>query len=396
MNKLTTNSSFCSISLALHSKRLQWLLAAVICSLLATGCGTPSGGGGQTVGSDPSIDPGVEPNTPAQGGGDQAVTVVQTVDQDLDKAVDKIKDRDTNLPQRGVFFSVGIRNLERVGREEEGIAGNDSDITNLSFGYDQIIGESWILGALVDLSKREQSSNAESESLSGGSVSSDTGTLFLFASADLNSSYSLTGYVGLGKTDSSTSRTVSDGVFNPGVVTVDPLVTVAGEVSGNSENNIVLAGISIQRQFFAGTGNRFFLRADADFSSIDTDAFTETGSTNTEIAFDKHTQEKRLFTLGAGYSRTFSSSVGVVVPTFTVSFLRDDPDDEAITATVVARPDITDDIELPPTDESYGKFDFDIVLVRPRGFQYFANAFSYFANDFEESAGLSLGARLEF
>lgn len=320
----------------------------------------------------------------------------ETISKDLDNTVETVKGRDFSLPQRGVFFSLGMLDLERTSDSGDERTGSDSDITSVTVGYDQVVSDSWVVGTVLDLSRREVFSASDLEDVSN---SSDSLSLFVFSNFAVNESIDFSGYAGLGRADTSSRRITESGsvrILDQATNMAQPLQVEQGEAQGESNSDIFSAGLFITRRTAFGVGNQFIMVAEADFSRITTDAFTEQGSTNSELAYRDDTRENMRWSLSGGLSRAYSSSVGVFVPTITLAYIRENRDDDAIVAGIVSNPIRTAVIEAVPTDPSYGKVDLDLVWVRPRGIQFFGNVNSNFKNRFEDSTGVNVGARLEF
>lgn len=386
--------------------------------LVITGCAATSSGTsndaspGITPAVPPSDTPNVEgptapiptpiPDGPASpdsapgapvGGIDRA----DTVGKDVTNTVDRVKGRNTFVPRRGVFFSVGLRELERTAPSGDERAGSDSDITNLSIGYDQILKNSWVVGALVDISRREELAAGQADF----AVSSDSLSIFLFSSLTLKETFDVSVYGGYGNADTASRRAVDAGtvsILDLDGNTLEQLQILPGLVDGDASSLLISAGVSIARrfQFGAGNQNQFLLKADADYSSITTDTFIEQGLTNAELAYREDTKQNVKWTLSGGLSRAFSFSTGVFVPAITLSIISENPDEDQIVADVVARPNQAIGIDSAPTDRSYGNVDFDLVWIRPKGPQFFGNLNANFQNDIEKSVGGNVGARLEF
>ncbi len=371
-------------------------LVVVLLSLVCIGCASTSDGGFGSAEPTPPIDPQtpVEQASTPQG---QAVgnDISETVSDALDNAVDTVKSRDGATVRRGVFFSAGIRNLERLDDSVDIRTGDETSIANISVGYDQSINDAWVVGLALDFANRETSSNSSLDF----SASSDTSSAYLFSSYDPNPSTSFSVYAGFGSSSLSSSRTTRSGSLNFVDETTNSnveLPILAGDVSGDSMSSLVSAGVSVRRNVYQKGRNQVYVGAEVDYSSVTTEAYAESGSTNTELAYREHTREDLQSVLSASANRVFNSSLGVIVPAITLSYVNRKPDENSIAADLVA--DLNQSTAIIPrsTDRVFGEIDLDVVLVRPGGWQYFANLNSTIQNELEESVGAKIGARLEF
>lgn len=401
--------------------RIPLFICLMINVLIIAGCASTSGdsGGSSPVDGTPPVgsEPG-DPGGPGAGGGDVGTPIpdgsdggegtggtrspsisggsrAETVNKDLEETVDKVKGRNGLLPQRGVFFSVGIRNLERTPEEGDTRTGSESDITNLSIGYDQILSDAWVVGALADISRRDESSAQPGQF----SISSDSLSLFLFSSLIVNESIDVSGYAGFGRSGTSSSRFTQRGTITfqdsdgAGAEVID---IMAGGVEGDADSDVFSGGLSISHRTLFGEGNQFIVKADADLARIITYDFTEQGSTNSELRYREHIKDNFKFTLSGGLSRTFSLSTGVFVPGVTVAVISENPTDDPLIADLLSSSGAPISLGSTPYDDNYGKVEFDIVWVRPSGLQLFGNLNTRFAHSLEESVGANVGARLEF
>lgn len=375
----------------------------LISVLVITGCA--AGGGGDSPSGVPIVDeaptspgPGVTPvqdpensSVPVPTGGDRA----DAVNKELADTVNTVKGQNGILPKRGVFFSVGIRNLELTPEAGDERTGSESDITNLSIGYDQIITDSWVVGTLVDVSRTDEMS-VDQDSFS---ISSDALSVFLFSSLEVKESVDLSAYAGYSRAGASSTRFAERGTFSVVDQNGGPaqqIEILSGQVQGDSDSDVYLAGLSVARRTNFGVGNLFVSRAEVDFIRNTTYAFTEQGTTNSELFYAEDTKNNIKLTLSGGISRYISRSAGVFIPTLSLAVVFDDPDESSITAIPVLRPSETIVIDSAQFDRNYGIIDFDLLWVRPSGLQLFGNINTNFENDFENAIGAAVGARLEF
>ncbi|MFK7855385.1 MAG: autotransporter outer membrane beta-barrel domain-containing protein [Granulosicoccus sp.] len=363
---------------------------------IVTSCSTTGSSGTEVVGPPP---PPSDTTPLGQDNLDAGLlnrNTAETINKDLDNTVETVKGRNSSQPNRGIFFSLGMLELERTSESGDERTGSDSDITNLVLGYDQSLSDTWVVGSLLDLSRRSASAT---DNIEEPSFSSDSFSVYLFSSLTLKNSLEISAYGGLGSADVSSTRFTEAGTFEfsnintnmPSTLEVDQ-----GEVQGNSDSSLLSAGLNVTRRTSLGARNQLILRAEVDFSRFTTDAFTEQGTTNSEFAIRESTRENLRWTLSGGISRTYTGSIGVFVPAITLGFVRDDPEIDDIVGDLVSNPNSTAAFDPAPIDRSYGQLDLDLVLVRPHGIQFFGNINSNFSNRFEDSRGINIGARLEF
>lgn len=389
-------------------QRISWSdrvdLLTVFLLLFTLGCAGCAGMGSSgsedqiPIDPSPSATPAPPADTPAQQqSGNVGSDIGETVSDALDNAVDTVKGRDEVMVRRGLFFSVGLRNLERSDDADSADVriGNETDITNVSVGYDQSLNDGWVAGIALDFARRESSSSSGP----GSSTSSDTGSVYVFSSYDPNPFWSFSAYAGYGSSSVSSNRTAQSGTIS----FVDDITSATvelparvGDVTGNSHSDLLSVGLSVKRNVYREGPNQVFVGADLDYSNVTTDAYDEQGSTNTELAYREHSRENLLVTLSASANRVFNSSHGVFVPAITLSYVNQEPDENSIIADLVADTNQTTGFDPRAVDRGFGELDLDVVWVRPGGWQYFANLNANFENDFEESRGAKLGARREF
>lgn len=211
----------------------------------------------------------------------------------------------------------------------------------------------------------------------------------------------ISGYISIGRAETSSSRTAIQGVVQaPGQTDDDDAIVSidieAGEVQSDSTSGVYSLGLSISRRFAFGQRNQLLLSLDGDLYSISTDSFSEEGTTNSELTFDEHTQNSSTLTLNGGLNRVYTSSIGVFVPSVSLALISKNRDDDPRTVELVSGVGDTIDLEPPAFDSSYGKLDLDLIWIRANGLQFFANINSNFANELEDSRGGRVGARYEF
>lgn len=374
--------------------RLQLLCLILIQGFIVTSCSTTGGDAGA-----PPPDTGG--NIPLDTIDDIDTSMLnrnaaETINKDLDNTVETVKGRNTSQTRRGVFFSLGLLELERTSEPGDERTGSDSDITNLVVGYDQSLSGDWVVGSLLDLSRRSASST---DDIQEPTFSSDSLSVYLFSSLVLKNSLELSAYGGLGSANVSTTRFSESGSFEFSNINTNLPTTLdvqEGEVQGDSDSTIFSAGLNLTRRSLLGVRNQLILSAEADFSRLTTDAFTEQGTTNSEFAIRESTRENMRLTLSGGISRTYTGSIGVFVPTITLGYVRDDPEIDDIVGDLVSDPNSAAAFDPAPIDRNYGQIDLDLVLIRPHGLQFFGNVNSNFSNRFEDSRGINIGARLEF
>lgn len=377
------------------TNRLFVLLLLTFPLWIMVGCVSPSpdGAGSPPIGEAPVGSP---PTEPAQVISGVEVNRSESIAQDVGNAVEQVKSQNSFLPRHGVFGTVGIKELDIAQDQANGRTGGDNDITNLSVGYDRVVRDGWLVGTLLDVARDtlDPASEAESDLSSSGSTLS----LFLFSSWAFNEFWDLSGYASYGQARqsierSNSARTVQVINQNGDVSTIN---LQSGEVLGESRSDVASVGLSVARRFTISSNKQLDISLDADRYSIQTDEFTEQGETDSELRFSAIEDVKTLWTLSAGISRFYNTKAGVLVPTLTLAVVSEDRDNDAVVSELVVNPGQELELEAAQFDNSYGFSKLDLVWVRPRGFQFFANLRSSFANDFEQFTGGSVGARLEF
>lgn len=371
----------------LHS---SFLFLLTIHALTITGCSN----------LDRRSDPAPPINPDGGGGGSENPFVTNTdrsdnVKRDLSKAVEKIRGRNTAFPQRGVFFSAGLRQIEKSAESSDTLTWDNSDVTNFSLGYDQRLSNSWITGSLLDYTQRSETSNDETSFQNSVNALS----LFLFANRPFREHYEFSLYYGMGRVDNASSRITGErsaGASNQPLSQSQQAALDAATISSDSDSNVTSAGLSLDRRFEYSAGYQLTVRAHLDAFRVTTDGYAERGSTGAELSFEKNSKQYVLSTLSGGVGRAFSRSYGVLLPSVTVSFIAEFVNDDPINATIISSPEFRSEIEPAATDNTYGNVNLDLVLVRPAGLQLFANVNWNFGNDYEQYVAAHAGGRLEF
>ncbi len=368
------------------SKRIWYLvlLGLLVAGLAATatvdsGSGSGSGDGVITAGGGDGVTTGGGDDGGVAGGGsDSGIAGGGTADDT--RPAQQIDDRNESFALRGVFLSAGVIEIERDATAQNNALENR--ISQLSFGYDQLVTNSLAIGALFNSSLGDTSFEN-----STASTESDSNALFAFSSYRVNQSVDLSAYIGFGAEQISRS-----------------LLTENESVSGKTDAENIYLGFYGSKRYLLGSQNKsrhvngveFLFDVKIDYSRRMTNSYAEKSVTSAGLNYRDYSRNNLQINLGTGVSKVISKSYGVIVPKLTLGVVFDPIEPDAQTVSQIDQPENTFEIEQAPQDKNYGIVEFDTVLVRPHGLQFFTNFNSTFSNRFETNLGFNIGARKEF
>jgi outer membrane autotransporter protein len=276
---------------------------------------------------------------------------------------------------------------ENVDKQTTGFTpGFNSDKYGGTVGLDYSFGK-FVLGAAFVLSR----TNGDFSS-NGGDFSTDSYGGYLYASATPATNFYLDAIAGYARKDMDLNRNVA---FSNAVNTV----TASGTAKSSTNGNEYKLGLSGGYDFTVDNLT-FGPRLGVNYTHNTVGAFSESGSTGLELAFDPQSFSSLTSSVGMHGSVAISTSFGVLVPQASFDYIHEFLDSQkTFTAHFV------EDLNASPLqlsfqndipDRNYFGLGIGMVAVLPNGISPYVNYRALVGDSIRTTQTATLGLRLEF
>jgi len=340
-------------------------------------------------------------NTPAGGSPTaQSNSVSHDEENKIKKRLKERRDQQAGLPtgysagdSNDATFSLGglagfiSGDYENVDKKTTGFTpGFNSDKFAGTVGLDYSF-DKFVLGVAFNYSRTDGDFEAN-----GGGFKTDSYGGYVYGSFTPIDNLYFDAVAGYAKKDLSSDRRVS--FTNAGNA-----VTAQGTSLGSTDANEYKASLSGGYDF---TYQNFTYgpRAGINYVRNSTDAFSESGNTGLELAFDKQTFTSITSSVGVHGSAAFSVGFGVLVPQVSADYIHEFGDGQK---TLQAH--FVQDLAASPTqisfqndspDRDYFGLGFGVVAVLPHGISPFVNYRALVGDSIKTTQTVSAGVRFEF
>jgi uncharacterized protein with beta-barrel porin domain len=275
------------------------------------------------------------------------------------------------------FASFGYENVDKNTTALD--PGYKSDQYGGTIGVDKRVGPI-IAGVAFNFSRTD---GDFAGSGSGGFDTDSYGGLIYASIVPIESAY-LDLSAGYARKDYSTTRAAGLAVVTS---------TVSGNTDGDEYRASVSGGYDFTHQNFT-----FGPRVSVNYVRNHVDAFSETGGTGLEIAFDEHATTSMTFSAGVHGSAAFSTSFGVLVPQVSFDYIHEAQNgQETLTGHLVQDLTLTQlAFQTDNPDRDYYGVGVGLVAVLPNGLSPFVSYRGIFGDSLRSVHGVTVGIRKEF
>jgi len=295
--------------------------------------------------------------------------------------------KDDALPKFGLFASYDSESFDKDPTAFE--PGFDSSRDGFTIGIDYRVTNNTVIGFAAGRQNIDGAFRS-----SGGNFDTDKDKYLIFFSYQPHEKFYLDTMLGF---------TDDDYKINRRIVFIDTdsvsMAFTDSFVDARSTGDVLEANINAGLNFNSGSlsyGPRFGL----SYTRSKIDAFSETGTTGLELAYNQHSERSLISTLGFQLSYANSTSFGVVLPFMAIDYLHEfQQDQENISAF------FSGDLRVNPTpvvfsndtpDRNYLRINFGVSSVFSNGFSAFVNYRSTVSFEDKDIQSLVFGIRKEF
>jgi outer membrane autotransporter protein len=176
-------------------------------------------------------------------------------------------------------------------------------------------------------------------------------------------------------------------------------ISTSGTASSSTNADEYKAGITGGYDFVQGNLT-FGPRLGLNYTRNSVDAFSESGSTGLELAYDKQTVESFTSSIGVHGTMAISTSFGVLVPQVSADYIHEFLDDQKVFTAHFVQDLNASPLQLgfqnDSPDRDYFGLGVGLVLVLPHGLSPYANYRALVGDSIRTTQTATVGLRVEF